>query len=207
MHPYSTDSDERKWIPLLLIFISIGFALILRKYWEGIHFDGTLGELYYLIGLFIDFSVLLFYPVLFHIFNKWVWKWKHFPFVEVPNLNGKWEGVLESSYKEDETDPPNIINPIMEINQTWLEIEIRLYGKDSDSKTYTAAFSTKNQDAIELYYQYTTDPKFGAKETMHMTKGTGWFTLDSKWESFKGGYYTGGRDSKNHGTFEFKKKE
>lgn len=203
MHSYSTDSNERKWIPLLIIVVSICFAIVLKKYWEGIHVDGTFGDLYYYIGIFVDFSVILFYELIFYVFDKSLWKISFIPFVKVPNLNGTWEGTLLSSY-EDKSGSPTKLKPTMEINQTWQNIEIRLESKDSKSKTFTAAFSTKNQNAIELYYQYQNEPYFGAKDTFHMYKGTGCFTLSPDKKSFEGEYYTG-RDSHNHGCFKFEK--
>lgn len=206
MHSYSTDSSERKWIPLFILLVSVPFAMGLKIFWESLHFNGVLGEFYYIASLFIDFSVILFYEFFYYLFDSKLWKYFHFvPSMKVPNLNGNWKGTLNSSYKDPRTDDKTTINATMQISQTWQKIEIRLKTDNSNSKTVTAAFFTKNPNAIELSYQYQNEPNPNAEiDTMHMHKGTGWITLAPDTKSFEGGYYNG-RDSKNHGGLKFNK--
>lgn len=205
MHPYSTDSSERTWIPLLILIFSIPAALILKNLWDGLHLVGTLDQLHSFIGLLIDFSVIFFYKLFYDLFDNWLWKFSSFiPFRNVPNLNGKWEGNLNSSFKDKTDDDLTNVKAMIQISQTWQEIEIRLKTNNSKSKTVTAAFFTKNPNAIELSYQYQNDPNPNAIKSMHTHKGTGWVTLAPEMNSFEGGYYNG-RDSKNHGSLKFEK--
>lgn len=206
MHPYSTDSSERKWIPVLILIVSILVALVLKNWWETTQFVGLLTQLHLVIGLLIDFSAIFFYEIFDYAFDKWLWKFSSFiPFMNVPDLNGKWEGNLNSSFK-DKIDGDLInVKATIQITQTWQEIEIRLKTDKSKSKTVTAAFFTKNPNAIELSYQYQSDPEPNSVKSMHTHKGTGWVTLAPNMNSFEGGYYNG-RDSKNHGSLKFEKK-
>ncbi|MDD3753537.1 MAG: hypothetical protein PHQ17_03120 [Methanobacterium sp.] len=208
MHPYSTDSSERKWIPLFILLGSVPFAMGLKIFWESLHFNGVLGDFYYITSFFIDFSIIFFYELFYYLFDNTLWKYCHFiPSMKVPNLNGNWKGTLKSSYNDQGTEDRVQINATMQISQTWQKIEIRLKTDNSKSKTVTAGFFTNNPNAIELSYQYQNEPNANAEiNTMHIHKGTGWITLAPDTKSFEGEYYNG-RDSKNHGCLKFNKVE
>jgi len=93
MHGYSTDSDERRIVPLFLAILAIAFA------W-------TSSELLARAHLFVPRwmegpSSLAFYGTLYTFFDKQLWK-LHFMqrlgVVKTPNLNGNWRGYLTSSF-------------------------------------------------------------------------------------------------------------
>lgn len=199
MHPYSTDSNERKWIIFSLLLVSVILSYGFIKLWDLIYSIGLLGQFYFVINPYIDFSVVLIFEMLYYSFNKWFWKIPHMLFVEVPNLNGKWKGTLISSYGGGTT-----VKTEMTINQTWQNIELRLKTDKSSSKTISASFITKNHKSIELIYHYESDPNPVGIDTMHKFDGTGKVTFAEDMKSFTGTYYTG-RDSMNHGSIEFKK--
>lgn len=201
MHPYSTTSNERKWITFFLLILSVILSWGFISFWEFIHSFGLLGQLFFVINPYIDFSVVLIFEILYICFDKWFWKIPFMPFVEVPNLNGKWEGTLISSYKGR-----TIVKPEMTINQTWQNIEIRLKTDKSTSKTISASFITKNHKSIELIYHYESEPYPVGIDTMHKFDGTGKVTFSEDIKSFSGTYYTG-RDSMNYGSIEFRKIE
>lgn len=203
MHPYSIDSSERKWIPLIIAIISVPIVMILRSLWDIPHFSGVLGEIQLYIGFIIDLSVILFYDIFFRMFDNYLWKYSFFsPIVKAPNLNGRWEGTLDSCYYKSTV----YINASMDITQTWQNIDIKLKTENSKSKTVTAAFFTKTHNAIELSYQYQSEPNPKAIDDLHIHKGTGWIILSPNKKSFEGVYYNG-KDNKNHGSLKFTKIE
>lgn len=202
MHPYSTDSTERKWIPLIILIISVFCAAGSKLYWDSLNLNGTLGEFYYIASLFVDLSVIIFYEVFYFIFDNFLWKYCRI--VDVPDLSGQWKGTLDSSYSDKDDDMRTEVKATMEINQTWQKIEIRLKTDKSNSKTVTAAFFTTNPKKIELSYQYRNDPKPHAVDTMNIHDGTGWVTLSNDRKSFEGRYYNG-RGSNNQGSLKFVK--
>ncbi|EKF86596.1 hypothetical protein [Methanobacterium formicicum] len=206
MHSYSTDSKERKYIPLILIGVSIVFSMVSIAIWHSLHFEGLLGQIHSVIGYIVDFSAILYYDILFWLFNDYLWKYCSFiPFCNIPNLNGKWEGIINSSFKDTETKERTIVTATMDINQKWQEMEIRFKSDNSESKTVTGAFFTKNSNAKELTYQYENNlVPTSDIETMHSHDGTGWITIASDLKSLEGKYYTG-RDSSNNGGLSFTK--
>ncbi len=203
MHPYSIDSSERFWIPLAILIVSVFCALGAKLYLDSLNLHNTLGEFFYIVSLFVDLSVIIFYEVFYLIFDKWLWKLPLIP-VKVPNLNGEWKGTLDSNYNETNDNSLTRVTPKMEITQTWQDIEIRLKTDQSTSETVTAAFFTKNPNAVKLSYQYLSDPNPHTIESMHKHEGTGWVTLSKDRKSFEGSYYNG-RDSENHGSIKFEK--
>ena len=93
MHPYSIDTDERKYILLLLAVASVLLT------WG---FNNALS--YYQISLWwwIESpSVLFFYGFLFIIFDRWGWKiFRKLGLIKTPNINGVWSGHLKTSFDD-----------------------------------------------------------------------------------------------------------
>ncbi|MCK9150482.1 hypothetical protein [Methanobacterium alcaliphilum] len=204
MHPFSTDSKERFWIPFAIIIISIFLALASKFLWEQSGLNEILGSYYLIISIFVDFSVLLYYELIHFLFNHSLWKFSWMPFVKIPDMNGIWKGTLYSSFTEDGSKEKTKVDATMEITQTWQDIVIRLKTDSSISETVTAAFFTKNQNAIKLTYQFESKPKPHSGYELHDHKGTGWITLSHDKKTFEGDYYNG-RDRGNFGSLKFTK--
>jgi uncharacterized membrane protein len=66
MHAYSTDSSERRFVPLLLAALAIVFAWVSSKMMEALHFS---------VPWWLDApSSLAFYGALYALFDKHVWR-------------------------------------------------------------------------------------------------------------------------------------
>lgn len=193
MHPYSIDTEERKYILLLLavssVFLTWGFYKLLA---------------YYQISLpwWVETpSVLFFYGFLFFVFNKWLWKYlTKTGLVKTPNLNGQWEGHLKSSFNDHASE----IKATLMIFQDWTKVKIILTTDQSISYSESASFIVEAPEGKYLNHQYINEPKSNAKKTMSIHRGTVRLLFDEKNNTLVGEYYSG-RDRQNFGSLNFKK--
>lgn len=195
MHPYATDSVERSRVPILLVVICIPIAWVIRHYCEGLQLA--------LPWWFDAPSVLGFYGVFYFAFDRALWKLRllrTLGLVEVPNLNGKWQGTLMPSGAKREREVT------LEIQQTWSAISIRLRTKHSASKSMIATILLAGKLDDVLSYQYWNEPKPGVAFDMHTHRGTAWLTLSSDQTRLEGEYSTG-TGQKNFGTIRVSRPE
>jgi len=194
MHPYATDSAERRLVPLYLAAASIAAAFLLHKTLEGV------------IPWWIDApSVAGFYALFFVAFERWLWR---IPFLHssgllrVPNLNGRWSGSVTTSFDGHATDH----EAYLEIHQTWTGLSICLKTDRSQSRSLIGTITTQNPTAGTLSYEYINDPKANAVANMQIHRGTARLdlnTLGDRWV-LEGEYYSG-RGRQNVGTLRFEK--
>ena len=88
--------------------------------------------------------------------------------VKVPNIAGKWDGHLTSSFD----DHPGEIKAAIEIKQTWTKLQITLETETSVSRSETASILTKIPDTALLSYEYVNEPKSHARSGMQIHRGT-----------------------------------
>ena len=179
MHSYSTDSGERFSVPLLLGIVSASIAWIAQGALElaGVEFPWWVGPP----------SVLTFYAALFRIFDSWLWKVKWIRMmarVQVPDLNGEWEGEARSSY----SDYKEATELTMTIRQTWREIAIQLDAPMSRSHSEFAAVYCRRAAPV-LTYEYLNEPRPDAIETMTAHRGVS--RLEVVEGVLDGDYYSG----------------
>jgi len=195
MHPYTTDSDERKYIPFLVAVGSILAAWGLYKIFEIIKLVPP---------WWVDApSVVGFYGVFYKLFDKWLWQWGVFrkiKLVRVRDLNGTWQGHAASSFDQHATRHDATIK----IHQTWSKINISLETSNSKSKSVIAAIITGEPEATLLSYEYFNEPKANAVPRMHAHRGTARLHLHKReaGETLEGEYYSG-RDRQNYGSLQF----
>ena len=191
MHTYSIDIEERKNILLILAIISIVFS------WG---FYKILGYYQFSLPWWAESpSVLLFYGLLFVIFDKWLWKYfKKINFVKTPNLNGVWNGNLKSSFDNHSSE----VKAILKIFQTWTKIKILLITDQSSSYSESASIIIDAPEGKYLSYQYINEPKSNTVETMSIHRGTVQLIFDEKKNALKGEYYSG-RGRQNFGSLYF----
>lgn len=196
MHPYATDSNERKLVLFLLAVVSVLSAWFLKR---------VLGVLEFTIPWWLDApSVVGFYGMFYIIFDKYLWKMdilRRIGLVKIPDLHGTWEGYITSSFNANAAKYDGTIK----ICQNWERININMRTQDSKSHSLTAAILTENQNAIIISYEYLNEPMHNAKTTMHAHRGTARLMLASDNQTFEGEYYTG-RDRQNFGFLSFSRK-
>ena len=187
MHPYATDSDERRLIPFLLA----GLAMV--GAWAA---GPLLGWVHVQMPWWLQApSALGLYGTLYEVFDRTVWRWTLFNrigLVKLPNLNGRWLGRVTTSFDEHASSHPVHVN----IRQTWTKLCIELDGKDSRSHSLVAGLVVQDSPVPVLSYQYLNEPQPDATPTMAMHYGTALLRLVTM-TSLEGQYYSG----RGRGTF------
>jgi|ERR1043166_7499994 hypothetical protein len=191
MHPYATDSSERRIVPLVLAVISIGAAWLLPKAFHVAGLD---------VPWWLDApSVMGFYGLLHGAFDRWIWKWTPLctiGLVRVPDLNGPWKYTIKSSFLNGKN-----VDARVTITQTWRSIHVRLDTDQSHSSSLIASLLIDNPNEYVLNYEFLNSPKQDAVETMHMHRGSAEIRFPKNGKILTGdGEYYSGRDRANQGS-------
>ena len=128
------------------------------------------------------------YSGLHWLFDRYVWRLgllRKLRFIQLPDLDGKWVGEVESSYTQD--GHVHLVSVV--ILQRWSKILVRLESEHSRSRSVMASLRTVDQLNPELSYQYVNEPRSNAPGTMEMHRGTA--TLELTGSGLEGDYYTG----------------
>jgi hypothetical protein len=188
MHGYSTDSDERRVVPLFLALVAISLAWLSSKFLAVIHFS---------IPWWVDApSLMAFYGALYALFDRHLWKNGivcKLGFVRIPNLAGCWRGYLISSFDGHAKRHNLVIN----IFQTWTQLAVFLATATSISRSCAAVIQVGDPEGVALIYQYQNQPLADATRTMHMHYGTAMLRV-SDGGCLVGDYYSG-RDRRTFG--------
>ena len=171
-------------LPLLSILLVSILNFILRSinhYWFYSYLD-TVG-------------VLSAYIFLYSIFNNYAWKWsifKFFKIVDFPNLSGRWEGNFKSSFNDKK------MKSYLEIQQTFSNINIDLFCKESYSQSLIADFIKLSTGGTELHYEYHNEPNVGSAKTMHGHDGVVKLKYRLDNNSLGGSYYNSSQHDRGH---------
>jgi hypothetical protein len=188
MHGYSTDSDERRVVPLLLAFFAISLAWLSSKLLVVIHLS---------VPWWVDApSLMAFYGVLYALFDRYLWRnglVSKLGLVRIPNLAGRWHGYLISSFDGHSKRHDLMIN----IFQSWTQITVFLTTATSMSRSSAAMIQVEDPEGVALIYQYQNQPLADAMKTMHMHYGTAMLRV-SNGGCLVGDYYAG-RDRRTFG--------
>ncbi len=144
-------------------------------------------------------SIPAVYAILFWIFDKFIWKmsiFKKLGIVVADNLNGKWTGVVKSSFDNFENDIPAELT----IKQTATAIKV--YGVFNQSKSVSIHENfelSEVDDKVALFYFFRNEPNYDATKTMATHEGSVKLVYNPSTNSLTGYYYSG-RDRNNHGT-------
>src|SRR5690349_7271547 len=129
MHGYSTDSSERRTIPLLLALLAIALAWAASRFLAVIHLS---------IPWWLDApSSMAFYGALYAVFDRYLWTnsfVRRLGLVRIPNLEGRWRGYLITSFDGHAKRYALMIH----IFQSWTEIIVYLTTSTSMSRSCTA---------------------------------------------------------------------
>jgi hypothetical protein len=194
MHHYGTDSNERKYIPLLLAGLAIATALGFSRFLLWVHLT---------VPWWLDApSTMGFYGLFYVWFDKKLWRiglLRRLGLVKVPILDGHWQGVVRSSYDNHSREHQVEV----QVKQTWTRISIRLESGSSRSHTTLAHIDIFSPEGIVLSYQYQNDPAPGAVDTMQIHHGTARLRVIDE-NTLEGDYYSG-RGRQNYGSITLRK--
>ncbi len=196
MHGYSTDSNERRVVPLLLASVAIALAWMSSKSLAAAHLS---------VPWWMEApSSMAFYGVLYTLFDKYLWRNSFvckLGLVRIPNLMGRWRGYLITSFDGHVKRHELIIN----IFQSWTQVSVFLTTATSMSRSCAAVIQVDDPEGVALIYQYENQPLADAMKTMHMHYGTAMLRV-SKDGCLAGDYYAG-RDRRTFGRICCKKVE
>jgi hypothetical protein len=133
------------------------------------------------------------------IFNKWL--------VLIPNLNGKWEGVISSEWINPDTKKKcEFIQTSLIIKQSLFNISCIMKTQETQSRSITSDFRIDENNQIhQLVYIYETNPSPKVRERNPIQHGTIVFDIIKENDSIKleGNYWT---DRKTTGEIKLTKK-
>jgi predicted pore-forming effector associated with SMODS systems len=181
MHGYSTDSNERRIVPLLLASLAIALAWVTSKSLAAAHLS---------VPWWADApSSMAYYGVLYALFDKYLWRasfTRKLGLVRIPNLSGRWRGYLTTSFDGHGKRYDLMIN----IFQSWTRIVIFLTTRTSVSRSCAGVIQVDDPEGVSLIYQYENQPLADAMKTMHMHYGTAMLRI-SNCGCLVGDYYAG----------------
>lgn len=190
MHSYSTDSDERRLVPLILAALAIMLAWGSSKFFVAVHVS---------LPWWMEApSTLGLYGALYTFFDKHLWKMscvRKLGLTKIPNLAGRWSGFLVSSFDNFEKQR----DVMLQIFQSWTQISIYLTTATSISRSCVAVIQVSDSNGAGLVYQYQCQPLANARKSMHMHFGTGMLRMCKDDTFHLIGEYYAGRDRGTYG--------
>ena len=108
-------------------------------------------------------------------FMKWGWRWKRLQgwLVPFPDLNGTWQGHIQTNWKDTQGKTPGPIQVILTINQTFGRISCVMRTAEMESHSYVEGFCIDRERQIrQLCYSYTSKPKVSLRDRSTPHDGT-----------------------------------
>src|SRR5260370_4628008 len=143
MHGYSTDSSERRIVPLLLALLAIALAWTTSRFFAVAHLS---------VPWWVDApSSIAFYGALYALFDRYLWRnsFVHkLGLARIPNLTGHWRGYLITSFDGHAKRHDLMIR----IFQSWTQIVIYLTTAASMSRSCTAVIQVDDPEGVSLAY-------------------------------------------------------
>ena len=136
--------------------------------------------------------------VLAWLFVKWMWKWPVFKdwLVPFPDLNGTWQGTIQTTWVNERTGKtPGPIPTILVINQSFIHISCVMRTGEMTSHSYSAEFGfDKESGTRSLVYTYSSKPRPSVVDRSECHDGTIVFEIiGERPKKLKGQYWTARR--------------
>lgn len=212
MHTYSTDNDLRPKVYGGLALLAYGITVLVELVTNALS-----TVLPFATGFVISWG--LAFAAVWKIHDRWFWKTQiaqALGITRVPNLNGKWEGWIVTSYEgnipdealhpdDDPSEDGQKMKAWLDIDQTWRKINVHFKTTQTPSDSNGATMLTDEGKWPSISYQYE-NPGSPLVEGLDMHFGTA--SLEYRnvgdTETLEGLYYTGpGRD--NNGLMYFER--
>lgn len=114
--------------------------------------------------------------LLWFIFVKWAWRFKIFQnwLVPFPCLQGTWEGLIQTTWKDPQTgEQPKPISVILVVEQSFISISCVMFSKEMRSQSYAAQFLIHPESSSKkLTYTYSSVPNACVRERSGIHDGT-----------------------------------
>lgn len=147
-------------------------------------------------------SPVAVFILLYELFEYRAWKWKVFRWlgvVDFPNLSGRWEGHITSTYQTN--SKPTQSNICLEIEQNASRIFVRAFTEQSASDSTFAGFGETSGHRY-LYYAYDNDPNPQRNGTMNRHYGFTKLEYIENGKRLQGSYFNSLTPTANSGVIE-----
>lgn len=202
------------WFVITILVISIPIDYVSNYLEDWIMKKWMLKDIYKYLSTFSTISLLTFS---ISFINSFLWKVKLSEYrlfkwlVDIPNLNGRYEGILESSFPNSVTNKNTKKKCVIEIVQNASKITINSYYADVDgietskSESVSEEIIKKNNGFYDLYYIFTNKPDI-LNEGLNNHSGACKLTFYPQEKKLEGEYYTD-RKTKGKISVFFKEKD
>lgn len=200
MHAYTIDKSLREKIILQIFILSIILSLVLTFLLGGIITNAKMWLQQYTwisdilklcdqLEVTTNFiGVTFLYALIYWAFDNYIWKWKPLRKVlNVPDLNGHWEGELTS------TTYQMTIHMDLNVEQTWSKISFVSTFPKSKSESNVASIFIERDGIIKVGFGFINH----SRELLHQYDGYNILDLDDENHLF--GRYFNNRDNSNVG--------
>lgn len=110
-------------------------------------------------------EVVTAYIIISFIGVNWLWKipWLQGWLIQIPNLQGTWEGEIKSTEVDPATGNPLLpIRVVLVIRQSFTKISCVMFSKESESYSTTAQINEDDScGVLRLTYNYINRPRAG----------------------------------------------
>jgi len=128
------------------------------------------------------------------VFTVWLWRWKILQgwLIPFPDLNGTWQGHIQTNWKDAEGKTPDPIPSILTIKQSFGRMSCVMRTGEMESHSYLEGFCIDNDAQVRrLCYSYTSRPKASLRERSTPHDGTMLFSIIGKpVHKLEGEYWT-----------------
>ncbi len=132
--------------------------------------------------------------IAYFFFTAWLWRWKLFQgwLIPFPDLNGTWQGHIQTNWKDAEGKMPGPIPTILTIKQSFGRMSCVMRTGEMESHSYLEGFCIdKDAQIRRLCYSYTSRPKAPLRERSTPHDGTMLFNIIGKpVHKLEGEYWT-----------------
>lgn len=131
--------------------------------------------------------------IVFAIFAKWGWRLKIFQgwLVPFPDLNGTWQGTIQTTWVDPKTNKsPDPIPVLLTIKQSFLNLSCVMRTAEMASYSFTEDFRIDHEKQIkQMVYSYMSKPTVNLSERSVIHEGTIIFDILGKPVSKLSGQY------------------
>jgi len=113
--------------------------------------------------------------IAYFVFAAWLWRWPRLQgwLVPFPDLNGTWQGYIQTNWQDAESKTPGPIPAILTIQQSFGRISCVMRTAEMESHSYLEGFCIdKDAQVRRLCYSYTSRPKAALRNRSTPHDGT-----------------------------------
>lgn len=132
--------------------------------------------------------------IAYFVFTAWLWRWNRLQgwLIPFPDLNGVWQGYIQTNWKDAEGKTPGPIPAILTINQSFGRLSCVMRTGEMESHSYLEGFCIDRDAQVRrLCYSYTSRTKTALRARSTPHDGTMLFNIIGKpVRKLEGEYWT-----------------